>query len=125
MKTPLDNIEEALKAQEQQSSEGVTSAGQLAYIIDPTDPAMAATLRVIEELQKTRGEIALLRFMFMGCPDHPEYRPMDWDGKVHVSPHTECKLCEAIYHATLHYKQTFMKEVDAPIQTDGTAGDGI
>lgn len=129
MKSPLDAIEAGLAAQEKPSM-GATTLGQMAYVIDPTDPAMAATLRIIEELNLRRGEAALLRFMFLGCPEHPDYRPLDWEGNLKPSPHTECKLCGAILEAATYYRATFMREPeevkeDGSVQSNGNAGSGV
>lgn len=107
-------------SKESQTAEGISSVEQLAYIIDRTDPGMGALLRVLDELQRHRTEILLLRYLMLGCPDHPEYRPILSGGELVPNPHPDCPLCAGLHDIGENFKAEFLKELNVSIQPDGT-----
>ena len=116
----ISNLKQAA-SQENQTAEGINSVEQLAYVIDRTDPAMASLLRILDELQQHRTEILYLRYLMLGCPDHPEYRPILSGGDLVPPVHSDCPLCKGLHELAANFKKEFLRELNATVQSDGTS----
>lgn len=132
MKSLTDKLEEALST-EAQNAEGLHTPSQVAYVVNQQDPMMAAVLRIIDEAQQLKAELFVARLLFLGCPDHPEYRPLvvvegdgnNWKAEVKSNPHPDCPLCKALEQLATTYKKEYLKDQDGSIHDDGTTAGSV
>lgn len=122
MKSLTEQLEEAVAA-ETQNAEGLYTPGQVAYVVNKQDPMMAAVLRIIEETQKLKGEVFVARLLFIGCPDHPEYRPLQVGGELVANPYPDCEVCAALYSIAETYKKEYL--TDASVHDDGASTSSV
>lgn len=105
------------------TAEDVRSVEDVALAVSGQDPQAAAMLQLLAERQYLQEQVYFLKFLMLGCKEHPEYRSVDYNGKLVPPNHLDCSTCGAMHEGGRIFIRDFLGEVSAPVQSNGDAGD--